>query len=354
MKARKNDRVLEQYRDLFDAAPDGVVLLSHAGEMQFVNPAARAITGQREDELLGRPLADLVHEDDRELLREILRGGGDAGASRFLELRIASTSAEYRVLSVSVCMPPGRSGTLVLSFRDVTAERNLTDELQHTKEFFERLINSTVDAMVACDLDGQITLFNRVAQRIFGRPPERVIGETTIKQLFPAGLLEQVRGQLVNHDIGGAGRLERVRAEIVGADGAQIPVLVSASALHDRKTRVGTVFVITDLRERLLMEQQLAHAQEKLLETEKQALIAELAGTTAHELNQPLTSVMGYAELLQRRLQPEDENYRAAARIVQEAQRMADIVRKIGRITRYETKTYVGETQILDLDKASS
>jgi hypothetical protein len=40
--------------------------------------------------------------------------------------------------------------------------------------------------------------------------------------------------------------------------------------------------------------------------------------------------------------------------IYREAERMAEIVRKIGRITRYETKAYMGSQQILDLDKASS
>ena len=105
------------------------------------------------------------------------------------------------------------------------------------------------------------------------------------------------------------------------------------------------------MRERLKIEQRLAQAQEKLVVTEKQALIAELAGTTAHELNQPLTSVMGYSELLKKKLSPEDSNYRAVDIILREAERMAEIVRKIGRITRYETKAYVGSTKMIDLDK---
>ena len=40
--------------------------------------------------------------------------------------------------------------------------------------------------------------------------------------------------------------------------------------------------------------------------------------------------------------------------IFREGERMADIVRKIGRITRYETKNYVGNTMIVDLDRASN
>src|SRR5581483_3831511 len=106
-------------------------------------------------------------------------------------------------------------------------------------------------------------------------------------------------------------------------------------------------------RDRLKIEQRLQHAQEKLIVTEKQALIAELAGTAAHELNQPLTSVVGYAELLKRKMAPEDPHFRAVDIILREAERMAEIVRKIGRITRYETKAYVGSTKMIDLDKSA-
>ena len=81
--------------------------------------------------------------------------------------------------------------------------------------------------------------------------------------------------------------------------------------------------------------------------------MAELAGTAAHELNQPLTSVMGYGELLIRRLPAGTPERNAAQVIMQEAERMANLVRKIGKITRYETKSYVGDQRILDLDRAT-
>ena len=81
--------------------------------------------------------------------------------------------------------------------------------------------------------------------------------------------------------------------------------------------------------------------------------MAELAGGAAHELNQPLTSVIGYAELLLRHHEEGSVQHRAAAVIINEAERMAEIVRKIGKITKYETKTYVGGAKILDLERAS-
>jgi len=122
----------------------------------------------------------------------------------------------------------------------------------------------------------------------------------------------------------------------------------------DKGQPVGSVGVFTDLRDRLRMEARLNEAQEELRTREKQALIAELAGAAAHELNQPLTSVLGYAEIIRRRASDPESVAASAGVIVQEAERMADIVRKIGKITRYETKAYVGAAKIVDLDRSSS
>ena len=82
-------------------------------------------------------------------------------------------------------------------------------------------------------------------------------------------------------------------------------------------------------------------------------IAAELAGAAAHELNQPLTAIQGYAELLQRKADADSAIGRGAAVILRESERMAEIVRKIGKIARYETKQYVGGTSILDLDRAA-
>ena len=89
------------------------------------------------------------------------------------------------------------------------------------------------------------------------------------------------------------------------------------------------------------------------LAQDSRQLVSELAGAAAHELNQPLTSVLGFSELLLRRTPENDKGREELVTILREADRMAQIVRKIGKITRYETKSYVGHAKILDLDRAS-
>jgi signal transduction histidine kinase len=113
------------------------------------------------------------------------------------------------------------------------------------------------------------------------------------------------------------------------------------------------VGIFTDIREKLAMEERLSLAQEQLEERRRADAIAEVAGAAAHELNQPLTSVMGYAEYLKRRVQDDAALTHAVEVILGETQRMADIVRKVGRITRYETKPYVGAAKIVDIDASS-
>jgi PAS domain S-box-containing protein len=232
-------------------------------------------------------------------------------------------------------------------------ERNLAIELRKSKDFLESLIEASVDAIVAADLNGIIILYNKGAERIYGYKSEDVVGKLQVAKLYPEGVAREVMRRIRSPEYGGSGRLEGMHSAAVDKDGNLIPISLSAAMITQQGAPKATVGIFTDLRERLQVEERLAQVQKKLEVSEKQALLAELAGTAAHELNQPLTSVMGYGELLIRRLAPGTPERNAAQVIMQEAERMANLVRKIGKITRYETKSYVGEQKILDLDRAA-
>ena len=247
------------------------------------------------------------------------------------------------------------TGAVILAFRDVTAERALEHELRSTKEFLERLIDSTVDAIIAADFKGQIILFNQGAERLFGYRARDVIGKKPVWELYEHGGARQIMRMLRSTSYGGVGRLEQTRREVRIASGEIVPVSMTASIVYEGEREVATVGILTDLRERIRMEQRLLDAQQKLQLSEKQALVAELAGAAAHELNQPLTSIMGYAQLIERQSEKEAQHLRGGRRSsCAEAERMAGIVKKIGKITKYETTDYVGSARMLDLDRAAA
>jgi PAS domain S-box-containing protein len=345
----RRSRALEQYRDFFESTSDGMVVLDAAGTVLYVNRAAQQLTGYAQEGLAGRPITEIVASAQREGLLAVVKNVSDGSDLEPFDLQLHTTSGEPITVSVASSTVLGEHGAAILAFRDVTEARALEGELRKTKDFLERLIDSTVDGIVAADMQGNLMIFNQGAARMFGYPPEEVVGRIPVWRLYPEGVARSIMSELR----AGGGRMPPSRRDIVTSDGELVPVTLAASIVYEEGKEVASVGIISDLRERLKIEQRLLQAQEKLIVTEKQALIAELAGTTAHELNQPLTSVMGYAELLRKKTQPDDPNWRAMDIILREAERMAEIVRKIGRITRYETKAYVGSTQILDLDKST-
>jgi PAS domain S-box-containing protein len=279
---------------------------------------------------------------------------GQGEARQAVDLPVRTLAGRSAILSVAGAPLAEDGAVAILSFRDVTAARELAEELRQTKDFLERLIDSSVDAIIAADMSGQVILFNKGAEAICGYAAPDALGKLNVAQLYPQGVAKEVMRKLREPGHGGKGRLAVTRQEIVSRDGQRVPVNMTASIVYEGEREVATVGIFTDLRDRMELEQKLSMAEDKLEESERNAVIVALAGTAAHELNQPLTSVMGYAELLKRRLKEDDFAFRPVDIIYREAERMAEIVRKIGRITRYETKSYVGEAKILDLDKASS
>ncbi len=355
VEAERRLKAIEPYADFFHAAADGIAVVDVEGQVLFSNPRARAIVGRTEEQLGKLTLRDLVDPADRGRLEEIREGFRRGEFPHLVDIKVRDgrDPSARRVLSVSF----GRvlredSGAILVSFRDVTADRETAAELVKTKEFLERVIESSVDAIISADMRGQVLLFNRAAERVTGYDARSAVGIMNARDLYPPGVATEIM-RLIRRKEGK--RLEGYRTDVVGKGGEKIPVLLSAAQILESGRPVATVGIFTDLRDRMRMEAKLAEAQEELRTRERQALIAELAGAAAHELNQPLTSILGYAEMIRRRGGGEGTPfYNAAGIILQEAERMADIVRKIGKMTRYETKTYVGAAKILDLDRSSA
>lgn len=119
--------------------------------------------------------------------------------------------------------------------------------------------------------------------------------------------------------------------------------------LLDLNNRLQTL--VTELEE---SNKKLKDAQAELMEKEKMAAILELAGAAAHEMNQPLTVIIGNIDLLLSQEGLDETMARNTLEIVNRAAReLAAIVKKMSRIRRYETDAYVGKVRILDLERSS-
>ncbi len=350
---KKAEADLKRYESYFAHVSDGVAILDGAGRVLTLNPAGALLLGLAPEQVRGREFQSLLNDGGGRVIKDLL---ADTRGSPRRDLDCAVRSVDGTTATLSISAAPLKEGgaAAILSFRDVTAARKLATELKQTKDFLERLIDSSVDAIIAADMRGRIILFNKGAEDICGYRAEEALGKLNVKELYPPGVARQVMAQLRDPQIRVRGRLGACRQEIVAKNGERVPVSMTASIIYEGERETATVGIFTDLRDRVQLERKLSDVENRLEESEKTSVIVELAGTAAHELNQPLTSVMGYADLLKRKLKEDDFAYRPVEIIYREAERMAEIVRKIGKITRYETKSYIGTAKILDLDKASS
>jgi PAS domain S-box-containing protein len=351
---------LRKYQDFFEYAADGMAIVDRDGKILYVNREGRRLIQVHPDDQMPDTVAELFARSAGKRRSPGISSFddivGQVRKGRFqqhfdIDINIGAT---VRVLSMAAGGVGQNTGLIVLTFRDVTETRELESELRTTKEFLENLIDNSADAIVASDMNGRIMLYNKGAERIFGWTADDMVFKMRSADLYPDNGAYEVMRRLRDDRHGGRGRLAPERRTVNTKSGEVVTVSMTASIIYEDGEEVATVGAFTDLRDRVAMERLLYEARDQVFKSEKARVAAELAGMAAHELNQPLTSVLGYAEMLRSRIAEDDPRLRRPIdTIFRQAERMAEIVRKIGRITKYETKRYGGRTEMIDLHRAS-
>ncbi len=110
-------------------------------------------------------------------------------------------------------------------------------------------------------------------------------------------------------------------------------------------------FNFDELLARIRAQLRISELQRKLVDVERLRGVYEMAAAVCHELSQPLTVLIGYTQMLLRKA--DEENRRVLQQVHEAAQRSAEIIKKIQKVRRYQTKDYTTNTNIIDLDLAS-
>ena len=193
-----------------------------------------------------------------------------------------------------------------LLFRDVA-----TEAARHraTGEKLRRVLDGTPDVILATDAKGRITEFNRAAEDLTGCFASEALGQP-LAAVFPQAASQG--------EVGRKGRELLLRRP----DEREIEIqLVSAPLLDDYGASTGWVYLgrdVTDLR----------RAEKSLAQAERLSSLGEVVAGVAHELNNPLSAVLGYAQLLSGTDDRPDLD-RDLSRIVESARRCQKIVHNL-------------------------
>jgi PAS domain S-box-containing protein len=314
-----------RFTELFETLQEGAYFSTPEGRLLDANPALVSILGYAtKDELLALDPGKLnVNPAEEPVLG---RAPDDRGGVRAREITLRKkdgTSAVFLESSRAVWDAAGKliryQGTLV----DVTERRKLERQLLQQEEFRRHLLEGFPDLILVIDLQQRYTFVSSRVRDLLGYQPEDLLGKKISET-------EDHSPELValHHDVASGIRI--FGAAEYGArhrDGTWRTMRASASQFFDAESKPGGVIV--SVRD-ITMEKKLEH---QIVQSERLAAMGAMIGGVAHELNNPLTSILGVSELLQDS-QTTDAARKQIGILQQQARRAAEIVHNLTYFSR--------------------
>src|SRR6202790_3164245 len=314
----------QRFTQLFESLQEGVYISNPQGKLLEVNPALVSILGyDSKEDLLNLPPEQLSVDGGGEPV--LGRTGSQSGRTRTREVRLKRKDG-----GVAVCvdtstgvMEEGRvvryQGTLV----DVTEKRAMERQLRRQEQFRQRLLESFPDLILVLDMKGQYTFVSARIGELLGYGPEHLVGKNVddVENTSPelAALYRTVA----------TGKSSRTSCEYGSRhhDGSWRTMLGMASPLLNAEGKpAGVIISVRDVTMEKKLEQQ-------IIQSERLAAMGQMIGGFAHELNNPLTSILGMAELLQEGEAPESVRKQMVI-LQQQARRAAEIVQNLMYFSR--------------------
>jgi len=221
----------------------------------------------------------------------------------------------------------GNGPCTVLTFRDVTERSQLESQMRQLHELERKLVQASMDGIIANDLKGNILIFNEGAARILGYRPEEVIGKINVSSLYPPGVAHGIKEKIYAPDYGGEGMLENYETVARHRDGTLVPIWLSARLLYEDGREVGIVGYFRDLRERKRLE-------EELLLHERLATLGRMVAHISHEIKNPLLLIGGFAQQLERVSDVPEEARRKLSLIQEAVARLEKFLGDLAAFTR--------------------
>ncbi len=176
-----------------------------------------------------------------------------------------------------------------------------TRELVKSINFQRKLIESSMDAIVACDTGGRIIMANPSMSQLSGIERDALVRETTMGQLFSEDEIKRMAQELDSERLGGKNRLSLFETTLFDHGGKRIPVQVSAIRLFEDDQQEGLVLFIRDLRDFYRLERAMED-QARILHQDKMISLGRLAASVVHEINNPMSGILNYVRLMKRTL----------------------------------------------------
>jgi PAS domain S-box-containing protein len=197
------------------------------------------------------------------------------------------------------------------------------------------VLDSAFDAVVTMNIAGAIVEMNAAAERMFGYTREFAIGRELAALIVPEEFRARHRAAVAAQPHDGPSAIIGHRVEMIGlrASGARFPIELSVARVDSPEGPLFTAW-IRDLTERRRVEEALRHTESQLRQAQKMEAVGRLAGGVAHDFNNVLTAIFGYADLLLDGLEPGDPRRLDVEEIKRAGNRAAALTRQLLAFSR--------------------
>lgn len=211
--------------------------------------------------------------------------------------------------------------------------------------YFQKLIESCPDIIIAVDKEGIITFYNDGARQNLGFAQEEVLGKSVLAVYPSHKEAKRVMAALRRGEGGSRGRVSNFQTTFTTKKGEEIPVAISASIIYDGRGReVGSIGFAKDLRE--------------IRHKDRLATLCEIAVGLSHEINNSLEVLVNHMSLIQQyvgRVASEEDYLVESERlesVERQLKKIQQITRRIGEMAEegeYGTKEYHNGRRMADL-----
>ncbi len=333
-KARENE---EKYRILVNNIPAVVFTGYMDGTVNFIDDKVEKLTGYPQEEFHARQIkwTDLIDPRDLpEAKREFLEAM-QTDKSYLREYKIRPKTGQpvwIQERSRIICNPEGEVDYISGVFFDITDHRLMEEKLRESEKRFRAFMDHTPTAAFMKDRQGHYLYVNGVCERFADKKTEDWMGLTDY-DLWPEDIARQHResDQEIldrNFPLASLMTIPSLQGNLTYWSVYKFPIIPNAQD----QVLIGGVAV--DITEQKQAEETKAKLEAQLAAAQKLESIGRLAGGIAHDFNNLLSAIMGFGELLQMDLAPDDPKRSYAEEISKAAQRGANLTKQLLAFSR--------------------
>jgi len=333
----------EIFASIMEALPYAAVIINPEGRLSFVSDKVEQIFDYHRDELIGECVEVLVPERFREahVGHRAIYAVHPTSRPMGIGLQLSARRKNGAEIPVEISLSPvsiqGKIFVIAL-IQDITDRRRREKVLKSSEEQFRALAKASPVGIFRTDVHGHGIYLNDRGCKIIGLTSDEAKGTGWMKNLHPDDR-ERVFTEWSRsvHE----GKSYRSEHRFCHADGKTVWVFAQVEVELGPKGEVsGHVGTLTDITERKKMEEALRESEQRyrdlardqerqLVLSDRLISLGELTASLAHEFNNPLGIVIGFAQDLLTEIDPSDPRYQSVKIIEEEARRCKKIVQDL-------------------------